>query len=267
MNRRPHEVRQRISEGVKRALAVPGVLERRTEALKRAFADPAVRQRRIEGLKRALAKPKTRQRKSQACKRTWADPEVRQRRSAAIKRSLAKAEVRQRMSAAIKCALAKPEVRQRKSAAGERTWADPKVRQRRIEGMQCASKVPEARQRRIERNKAWWTTERRGAMGNRSAKMWADRKAALEANQRPDDWEKKPPLWQIVLEIIVCHDGYVSNEELGEIMDDERIKCDYGHSWRAALSSDTASNSKVAIERIRRIRRWIDRHGLVGPSR
>jgi hypothetical protein len=247
---------------MKRALAKPEVKQRRSEALKRAFAKPEVRQRRIDGLKRALAKPKVRQRKSRATKRTWANPKVRQRRSEGIQRAWNAPEARLHWSEAIKRGLAKPEVRQRKSAAGKRTWANPKVRQRRIDGMQRAWNAPEARQRRVERQKASWTQERRDRLSRLSRRLWEKRKGALkEASRWPANWEKKPPLWQVVAEILLSRDGYVSNEELGEIMDTEQIKCPYGHSWRAVLSSDMTTKSNAATAVVAKVRRWVKMPG------
>jgi hypothetical protein len=86
-------------------------------------AHPEVRARMSEARKRALADPEVRARMSEASKRAWADPEVRARISEARKRALADPEVRARISEARKRALADPEVRARMSEASKRAWA------------------------------------------------------------------------------------------------------------------------------------------------
>lgn len=159
MNKRPPEVRQRISE-----------------ATKRTWADPNVHQRRSEGIKRA-----------------WADPEVRQRISNEIKRSRANPEVRQRISEGQKRLLADPGVRQRRSEAMKRAWANPEVQQRMRDGIKRALSHPEVRQRITKGSKAYWTTERRLTLSIWARNVWGERQAALQAAGRwgvPDRDEK-----------------------------------------------------------------------------
>ena len=128
--------------------------------------------------------------------------------------------------------------------------------------MQRAWNAPEARQRRVERQKASWTQERRDRLSRLSRRLWEKRKGALkEASRWPANWEKKPPLWQVVAEILLSRDGYVSNEGLGEIMDTEQIKCPYGHSWRAVLSSDMTTKSNAATAVVAKVRRWVKMPG------
>jgi hypothetical protein len=162
-------------------------------------------------------------------------------------------------------------VLQRWSEAGKRTWADPEIRQRRNEGRKRALSKPEVRLRISEAQKAYWTPERRAATGSRLAKIWKDREAALkEGRRRPADWRKKPALWRLVALILLSRDGSVSNQEVGKALDAAKlIPCPpgYGDTWRAALSSDPKTTSKVAIERIREIRKWIGRPGKRGEGK
>jgi hypothetical protein len=164
-----------------------------------------------------------------------------------------------------------PEVRQRWSEAGKRTWADPEIRQRRNEGRKRALSKPEVQRRLSDGLKASWTPERRAAMGIRAAKMWKDSEAALkEAGWRPSDWWKKPALWRLVALFLLSRDVSVSNQEVGKALDAAKlIPCprSYGDTWRAALSSDPEVGSKVAIERIREIRRWIGKPGTRGSGK
>jgi len=267
--RRSLKVRQRISEGVKRALAVPEVRQRRSEALKRAFAKPDVRQRRIDGLKRAFAKPEVRQCKSDATKRTWEDPELRQRKSVAMKRAWADPNRHQRWCKAIKRALAKPEVRQRKSDALKRAWADPTKRQRRIEAMQRARAAPGVQQRMIERQKAAWTPQRRVTRSTLSIRLWNECKAALQAGRRwPADWWDRPLMWRIIGDILLSRDGSMSNRELGKILDKAQIiKCPHGDTWAAALSSNAMAKSNAAKVLVAKVRRWVNKPGSLGRAK
>ena len=235
MYRRSLKVRQRISEGVKRALAVPEVRQRRSEALKRAFAKPDVRQRRIDGLKRAFAKPEVRQCKSDATKRTWEDPELRQRKSVAMKRA----------------------------------WADPTKRQRRIEAMQRARAAPGVQQRMIERQKAAWTPQRRVTRSTLSIRLWNERKAALQASRRwPADWWDRPLMWRIIGDILLSRDGSMSNRELGKILDKAQIiKCPHGDTWAAALSSNAMAKSNAAKVLVAKVRRWVNKPGSLGRAK
>jgi hypothetical protein len=220
------------------------------------------RQRMSESIKRAFANPKIRQRMSEAMTQAWADPKVRQYRSEAQRQP----DVRERKSHSMKRRLNDPEVRQRWSEAGKRTWADPEIRQRRNDGRKRALSQPEVRLRLSEGLKACWTPERRAAMRIRAAKIWKDREAALkQARWRPADWWKKPALWRLVALILLSRDGSVSNQEVGKALDATKlIPCprSYGGTWRVALSE-----SKVAKERIREIRRWIGKPGNRGTGK
>jgi hypothetical protein len=245
------ELRQRWIQVMHR----PEVRQHMTEAQRR----PEVRRRKSESIKRALADPRVRQHRSEAMQRAWADPTVRHRRTEAQRRP----EVRARKSQSMKRTLSDPKMHQRMSEASKQTWADPEIRERRNEGLKRALSDPDVQKRLSEGLKASWTRERRAAFASRSAKIWRDREVALkEARWRPADWRKKPPLWRVVAEILLSRDGYMSNKELGEIMDAQLIRCEYGQSWRAALSS-----IELAQERIRLIRRWIGRPGKHGFAR
>ena len=259
MNSRPPEVRQRIKEE-----SDSEARQRRSVGIKRALANPEVRRRRNEALKRALAKPVVRQRKSEATKALWADPCRRQRWSEAMKRAGADPKLRQRKSAAMKQFSAKPEVRQRKSVSMKRAWADPGRHERWSEALQRAWNVPEARQRRVERQKALWTAERCAKLSSVLTTLWEERNAALkEASLWPADWQKKTPLWQMIAIILLSRDGYMSNEELGKIMDDAQIMCPrgYGDTWSAALSSSPDVKSHAATMLVAKVRKWIRKPG------
>mgnify|MGYP003442156785 CR=1 FL=1 len=69
------DVRARMSEARKKALADPDVRARISEASKKAWADPDVRARMSEARKKAWADPDVRARISEARKKAWADPE------------------------------------------------------------------------------------------------------------------------------------------------------------------------------------------------
>ena len=67
------EVRARMSEASRKALADPEVRARMSEARRKALADPEVRARMSEASRKALADPEVRARMSEARRKAWAD--------------------------------------------------------------------------------------------------------------------------------------------------------------------------------------------------
>lgn len=85
---------------------------------------------------------------------------------------------------------------------------------------------------------------------------------------RPSDWTNKPIEWRIIGTELLVHD-YISNEELGALLDASRIlTCPkkYGERWGAALSPDKGTNSKAATELVRQIRLWVRKPGRRGNA-
>lgn len=77
---------RRVSEGVKNALAKPGVLKRRTRAIKTASAQPRSRARRRRAATRSWKNPDYRAKRSEGLTKRWKDRSYRSKQSEARKK-------------------------------------------------------------------------------------------------------------------------------------------------------------------------------------
>jgi hypothetical protein len=86
---------------------------------------------------------------------------------------------------------------------------------------------------------------------------------------RPSDWWERPIEYRIIGEILLSCDHWMRNQELGKILDGSRlIKCPYGDTWEAVLSSDAATKDPAATGFVMRIRKWVNKPGKPGnPGR
>jgi len=123
----------------------------------------------------------------------------------------------------------------------------------------AAWRIPEIRQRIIACQRAYWTPERRAAVGEWAKRLWENRKLAIqEAEKRPIDWCDKPLFWRIIGDILLSRNGHMTNVELGNSLDKAQlIQCPYSESWSVAPSSDVETNNNAAAVFVAKVRRWV----------
>lgn len=132
------DVRQRISEGTKRGLSRPGVLEARRQSQivaaqrpenkakksassKARWNDPAY----VEKRKQILSDESLIKRMSESAKRRGIKPEQREKMNTSLRKRLADPAERERYRQRAILAAANPDVRRRQGEASKKRWADP----------------------------------------------------------------------------------------------------------------------------------------------